>query len=235
MLIIARTFVHFHVDHFVFVIVAMAIIVARLTAFALCIILLLHTLVFCSSILEPNFNLHSRKKEEKRHKPKLKSIHVKGAFHNAPTERHIVFDKIKTIKAIGLIKCSRITRACIWLLIRLCTRAMTTFHRPTANYLFIYQAIWRYFATTAIDRTIGHHPYHWRARPRIHPPLNCVRWFLALGKWCRRSNENDTLLWGEFINGIDSIPCSDNNGSVVYVPTGANQFRCMKVDKKRKE
>lgn len=117
---------------------------------------------------------------------------------------------------------------------------MTTFHRPTANYLFIYQAIWRYFATTAIHRTKGHHPYHWRACTRPRPTVFIRQWsvcllILALGKWCRRSNESDTLLWGEFINKVDSILYSDTIESEVYVPTGANQFRCMKIEKPKEK
>lgn len=55
-LIIAGTIVHFHVDHFFFVVVAF--VAARMVvAVALGVVLLLHSLVLGATVLEPNFNL----------------------------------------------------------------------------------------------------------------------------------------------------------------------------------
>ena len=65
MFVIAEAVVHFHVNHFIFFIITVpgAVIIAGIRATAFTILFLLHSLMFGSSILEPDFNLEKTKQK----------------------------------------------------------------------------------------------------------------------------------------------------------------------------
>lgn len=81
-LIIAGTIVHFHVDHFFFVVVAL--VAARMVvAVALGVVLLLHSLVLGATVLEPNFNLQRAHVGKQRRQRKMrKNVKRKQTFNN---------------------------------------------------------------------------------------------------------------------------------------------------------
>lgn len=74
MFIFTRTIVHLHIDHFFFIIVASFQIIWMIATFALCVIFLLHALVFCTAILKPHFNLFSTNQKERGKKEQKKYI-----------------------------------------------------------------------------------------------------------------------------------------------------------------
>lgn len=129
-----------------------------------------------------------------------------------------VFDKIKTIKAIDLIKCSfKYARMHLIAnsIVYACNKRRFIAPEPIIS-LFTKQfnviLLQRQFIVHEATTHHNFHIVHWwacaRARThtfnlvhtrRIHVVKMLFLLFLTLGKWCRHSNESNMLLGGEFI------------------------------------
>lgn len=72
--IVAGIIVHFHIDHFVLIVVAVAAIIGITDTIAFLIALLLHALVFRAPILEPYFHLRIKNKQTTKNVSLVKHV-----------------------------------------------------------------------------------------------------------------------------------------------------------------